>query len=289
MLINEAWRKTVEGILETGSRLIEAKEDLDPAEYEAMLQEDVAMSVGNASKLRIIASNPVLADFSHVKNLPASYGTLYELAKLPEETLLAGIADGVIHPKMERLEAVALLPNPSELRLPYNRNDHAAALTAELDEFNPEIRRSGQDPRVVQPLANDLVADLIGRINNILCKPVPAYTSRGKRKGRYRFSAPRRRYANLREKIEHVICMSEKLHSEFRDQLAIALRSLAKRASGLADDLAPVDANREEPKPVEEEIFADAALSRTKSGRKPHVRIVSRVSHRAKRIDGGAP
>jgi hypothetical protein len=39
-----------------------------------------------------------------------SWGTLYELAQLPAQLLKQHIDDGVVHPKMERKDAQALLP-----------------------------------------------------------------------------------------------------------------------------------------------------------------------------------
>jgi hypothetical protein len=72
--INDAWQKSVETILETGQRIIEAKGDLDYGVF---------------------------------------WGTLYALAtKLPAELLEAKIADGTITPEIERKD-VALLRNGS--------------------------------------------------------------------------------------------------------------------------------------------------------------------------------
>ena len=111
MLINGAWRKTIEGLLETGAYLDEANQELDPAEYRAMIAHDLLMPASTARKLRIIARDPVLSDRSHVNALPACFTTLYELSQLSERTKLALIETGEINSKMQRSEATALLPD----------------------------------------------------------------------------------------------------------------------------------------------------------------------------------
>ncbi len=56
-----------------------------------------------------IAEHPALSNRAHVHVLPASWGTLYELTKLPPETLEAKIEEGAITPKTERKAAVRRL------------------------------------------------------------------------------------------------------------------------------------------------------------------------------------
>ena len=66
-----------------------------------------------AFKLVAIASNKILSNVSHVKHLPPSWRTLYELAVVANKgfDLEAGIESGAIHPKMERKDVRALLPH----------------------------------------------------------------------------------------------------------------------------------------------------------------------------------
>jgi hypothetical protein len=112
-IINNAWQKSVETILETGCRIIEAKDDLEHGAFEQMVQTKLSFGPSTARKLMTIARHPVLSNRSHVNVLPASWGTLYALAtKLPAELLEAKIADGTITPEIERKD-VALLRNGS--------------------------------------------------------------------------------------------------------------------------------------------------------------------------------
>lgn len=103
MLINASWQKTIEGIFESGRCLNEAKRELDPDDYNAMLAQDLLMSPSTASKLRTIAKHPTL--FSHVKKLPPYYATIYELTDISPERLEILIEEGKINPDMERWQA----------------------------------------------------------------------------------------------------------------------------------------------------------------------------------------
>src|SRR5262249_19271059 len=100
--INAAWGKQVESIIETGKYLIEAHDEMDRHSFEAMVQQKLIVSPSTARKLIVTARNPILANCAHWHKLPPSWGTLYELAKLPIGDLRARFADGSISPKLER-------------------------------------------------------------------------------------------------------------------------------------------------------------------------------------------
>jgi hypothetical protein len=106
---NGCWRKSVEAIFEASACLIEAKNDLDPHEFEAMLDEDLLVSGSSARKLMLIAQKEVLC--AHVHKLPPHWGTLYELTKVEDARLLAAFEADEINPNMERKDAVALKPS----------------------------------------------------------------------------------------------------------------------------------------------------------------------------------
>jgi hypothetical protein len=114
--INAAWQRGVEAIIETGLRIIDAREALEHGEYIAMVENDLHCSRTTAFKLVAVASNKTLSNVSHVKHLPSSWGTLYELASAENKglDLGAGIKSGAIHPKMERKDVKALLPPPAQ-------------------------------------------------------------------------------------------------------------------------------------------------------------------------------
>ncbi len=105
--INTIWRRGAADYRALGQLLIEARDELQSDTYSAMLKQ-LHFNTSTAKKLICIAKNPTLG--SHVNQLPPNYSTLYELSQLDAETLLAALADGSIHPGMQRKDAVALKP-----------------------------------------------------------------------------------------------------------------------------------------------------------------------------------
>src|SRR5262245_20790937 len=89
--IAAAWRKGVEAFIETGRLLIEAKDALDHGQFEAMVRLKLPFDPSVARKLMAVARHPVLSNRAHAHVLPPSWTTLYELTKLPDETLLPKI------------------------------------------------------------------------------------------------------------------------------------------------------------------------------------------------------
>ena len=141
--INEAWQKGVDAVIETGLRIIDAREGLEYGEYIAMVEDDLHFKRAMAFKLVAIASNKVLSNVSHGKHLPTAWTTLYELAAVANKglDLEAAIERGAIHPKMERKDVKALLPPPPQ------RDD-------DLEEPDKE---DDQPPHEDEPVANPLV------------------------------------------------------------------------------------------------------------------------------------
>lgn len=119
--IHGEWRKSIEGILGVGRQLIAAKEACEHGEFlrlfkghENAVTHPVPFGISSADKLMEIARNEVISDSEHVPNLPQSWGTLYELTKLDDETLIAGIKAGEITPETTRAQAAALHADPVE-------------------------------------------------------------------------------------------------------------------------------------------------------------------------------
>jgi hypothetical protein len=109
--ISEAWQKSTTAIIETGRLLIQAKDGLERGQWLQMIQAELPFNQRTAQRLMAIAQHPVLSNTTHVSHLPSSWGTLYELTKLPESQFKAKLSDGTINPKMERRDVAALLPN----------------------------------------------------------------------------------------------------------------------------------------------------------------------------------
>ena len=159
--INEAWQKTVDGVIETGLRILDARHGSDALEhgqFQKMLTEDLHFDASMGRRLMSIASNKVLSNRAHVHALPAKWGTLYELTVIENRgyDLEAGIASGAIHPKMERKDVKALLPPPQryddleeaeedddEVRAETSAEERKASYAAseDDDDFDEETHR----------------------------------------------------------------------------------------------------------------------------------------------------
>lgn len=126
--IAAAWGKQVESIIETGQYLIEAKEELGHGSYEAMVQSKLPFAKNTAHRLKAIAEHDVLSKVAHVPLLPPSWGTLYELTKLPNDVLIARLKDGSIHPKLERKDVRAMRPDAKDKPEQATREELIAAI-----------------------------------------------------------------------------------------------------------------------------------------------------------------
>ena len=96
--INAEWRKSVEGIINTGRLLAEAVDDLPHGQTMA-LYEQLPFSRETATKLALVAKCERLAPDSkcaYTHNLPPSWYTLYELSTLDDAQWEAAEEQGLI-------------------------------------------------------------------------------------------------------------------------------------------------------------------------------------------------
>jgi N6-adenosine-specific RNA methylase IME4 len=105
--ITACWRKSVEAIFEAGRLLTAAKGRLEHGEFIAMVRGSLPFQEDTAQRLMKIAADPRLTNTAHGRLLPACWRTMYELAKLKDDTFAARIADGTIHSDMKRGDLVA--------------------------------------------------------------------------------------------------------------------------------------------------------------------------------------
>jgi hypothetical protein len=106
----EAHRGTVGAVINEGRVLIAAKKALQGT-FLRMFRAyggPVPYSVSKAERLMKIAGHPILSDSAHGPNLPSGWRTLYALTRVPDVILLAALADGRIHPEIERADAESL-------------------------------------------------------------------------------------------------------------------------------------------------------------------------------------
>lgn len=114
--IAETWLEAANGMLaaifKLGGDLIAAKEGpskLPHGEFIAMVESDLPFKRNTAQRLMAIARDPRLTNGEHVHHLPPSWGTLYQLSRLDDETFGRLLADGIIRPEMERSEVNKVL------------------------------------------------------------------------------------------------------------------------------------------------------------------------------------
>jgi hypothetical protein len=100
--ISSCWRRSFEGIVETGRWLMRAKDALEHGEWTQMVEGLLPFTVNTAQRLMAVARDERITNPAHVQHLPNAWGTLYELTKLDDPTFQARIADGTIRPDMER-------------------------------------------------------------------------------------------------------------------------------------------------------------------------------------------
>ena len=140
--INAEWRKSVEGILNVGRQLIAAKEACEHGEFlrlfrghENAVRDPVPFTESTGRMLMAVASNEVISNREFVHDLPQSWCTLYELTKLDDEQIIAGIKAGEITPDMTRAEASALRADPVEKPEQPPHEEMAAAVKNAVTKF----------------------------------------------------------------------------------------------------------------------------------------------------------
>lgn len=122
----------MEGIIEAGRVLIEAKSELEHGQFMKWVVRELRFgerrpgdrrpSIRKADMLMFLARNEVISSPQHWHALPPSPRTLWELTQVrPKRRLLELIANGKIYPGMTREEAIALRHGVSNRRSPVPR------------------------------------------------------------------------------------------------------------------------------------------------------------------------
>lgn len=100
----EAWQNAVESIVETGRRLVLAKEKVGHGNWLPTVQL-LPFSEATAQRLMQIARHPDLSNPAHGRDLPATWRTLAVLAQLPPGEVTKRIEAGEITPELDRATA----------------------------------------------------------------------------------------------------------------------------------------------------------------------------------------
>ena len=109
--ITESWNALLDGLLETGERLISAKEGptkLPFGEFEAMVNADLPFGPRQARMLMQIHQHPVLANRIYRSALPPALRTLEVLARIGPEFLTRELESGSVTPTTERSAALRI-------------------------------------------------------------------------------------------------------------------------------------------------------------------------------------
>jgi hypothetical protein len=112
--ITSAYGDSVQAIIEVGRELQLAKKDCNHGEWGELTGQTTGkpllpFSYQTAHRLKSIAKNTALSNIAHGRYLPASWRTLAILASLSPGEIEAAIADGTIHPDMQRKDAQRLV------------------------------------------------------------------------------------------------------------------------------------------------------------------------------------
>jgi hypothetical protein len=124
-----ALKKSVEGIVEAGLVLIQAKSEVEHGQFIDWVVNELRFGtqkvgvphadIRQAEMLMFLARNDVISKSCHWHAFPPSPRTLWELTQIrPKQRLLDLIADGTINPSMTREEAIALRHGTSLERSP---------------------------------------------------------------------------------------------------------------------------------------------------------------------------
>jgi hypothetical protein len=103
--VKAAWRKSIEGIVETGRLLLLGHGSMPPVEFDALVPREFGFSASMARKLMVIAKDERIANCAIWHKLPRAWTTVYELTKLDDETFDGMLREGSINPSMTKLVA----------------------------------------------------------------------------------------------------------------------------------------------------------------------------------------
>lgn len=138
--VNSHYADAVGSIIAAGNALIDAKKELPRGHWQRLfaghpdaVRNPVRFTVNTAQRLMAIARHPGLSNAAHAQFLPASWATLYQLRKLDALTLERAIAEGRVHPAMQRADVRNLMKGEAAPRTT-KRSTVENAVRCELED-----------------------------------------------------------------------------------------------------------------------------------------------------------
>lgn len=141
--INAAARQTVESIVSIGRLFVAAKRSLPHGEFCRLFADHlVPFKRNTAEAFMRLANHPVISNADHDHNLPANWTVLNDLARIPADILLHGIAHGRLTPAITRSEVKAWRQAIDALPAPVvtTKAEARGALTAVQQKAQRKIR-----------------------------------------------------------------------------------------------------------------------------------------------------
>lgn len=114
--ISAAWYRAAESVIEAALALQRAQEALGRKQFtalRAMLEHRRVMSSSTVSKLLVIAQNPTLTAPENIPLLPASYATLYDIAREDTAKVQDALASGLLTPATTHKDAKKIFHEPA--------------------------------------------------------------------------------------------------------------------------------------------------------------------------------
>lgn len=106
-LITEAWQSSFEVVLKVGNLLVQAKRDLKPKDWNALINTGLSFGPSTVCRFMAVAKDKRITNLAHVQLMPQSCATLYELHLLNDEEFNKAIETGLITPTVERKKITA--------------------------------------------------------------------------------------------------------------------------------------------------------------------------------------
>jgi hypothetical protein len=149
--ITNAYGDSVSAIIEVGRQLVVARRECGDGGWGELTGRTTGKTLlpfgdRTAHRLKAIAENPALSNVTHGSHLPASWRTLAVLASLDPDDIEAAIADGTIHPEMERKDAEALKAGIEAQRKPkLALSPSAEIVPITAPQMSPEERSAWEE------------------------------------------------------------------------------------------------------------------------------------------------